>query len=216
MSSDIKIVWVDFGGVLSPAYEVLFDSFEERTGISRVQLEAISYQYGRTHGLAPLAPLELALVTQAEWGGEVERMLLEKWPDSDVKAADFRNFGRVWFEGAEVNHRLEEVLADVSTRFPIELGIVTNNVREWEPYWKAMLGDRLPWAHVIDSCRIGYRKPDPKFFTIAQDAAGVEPENCLLIDDFHGNITEARNQGWKAIHFRTNEQVIEELHRHLS
>ena len=142
-------------------------------------------------------------------------MLLEKWPDSDVKTADFRDFGRVWFQGAEVNQRLEEALTDVIARHPIELGIVTNNVREWEPHWKAILGDRLPWAHIIDSCRIGYRKPDPEFFTTAQDAAGVEPGTCLLIDDFHGNITEARNQGWQTIHFRTNEQAIEELHRYL-
>jgi putative hydrolase of the HAD superfamily len=76
-----------------------------------------------------------------------------------------------------------------------------------------MLANGPKAEFVVDSCRIGVRKPDPRFFAHACAIAQVEPASCLLIDDFHGNCAEARRQGWSVVHFRNTEQAVGEMKR---
>lgn len=208
MSPKIEVVWVDFGGVLSPPYSDLFKRFESRTRISRVQLESSAYLVARAYGMAPLAPLELAVISQEEWGERMQEHLLRRFPDGDLATAALRDFGRVWFEGAEPNRPLAEALDALRHEQEVSVGLVTNNVIEWEPHWRAMLADGPRLDYVVDSCRIGVRKPDEAFFRAACEIAGVDPTACLLIDDSHENCRAATKLGWTAVHYRDNAQAI--------
>jgi putative hydrolase of the HAD superfamily len=65
----------------------------------------------------------------------------------------------------------------------------------------------------IKSHEVGIGKPDPRLFRIAEEAASVDPDNCLLIDDLDVNCTAARQRGWAAILHRDTGATLVELSR---
>lgn len=80
---------------------------------------------------------------------------------------------------------------------------------EWEPFWHRIIESAGPFEAVIDSCRVGVRKPDPEIFRIAEDAVGATSSDCILVDDLEENCAAAR--AWMAVQFRTDAQVHREL-----
>lgn len=60
---------------------------------------------------------------------------------------------------------------------------------------------RVHYSQVIDSSVEKAVKPEPRIFEIAQQRAGVAPEEILLIDDSRPNLMAAEKQGWKVLWF---------------
>lgn len=82
----------------------------------------------------------------------------------------------------------------------IRSAIVTNNVLEFRDAWRGMIPVDELFDAVIDSCEVGFRKPDPRIFHAALDAlGGVAPANALFLDDYEGNVTAARSLGLHGI-----------------
>lgn len=52
------------------------------------------------------------------------------------------------------------------------------------------------WDQVIDSTKIGIRKPMPEIYKIATEQAGVPDEEILFIDNRQKNLTPAIARGW--------------------
>ncbi len=205
-------VWFDFGGVLSPPLQVLFDTFRDRTGVSRERLWAAMTAADAELGLPPLASVELAVRTEAEWGARLRHHLAAADPGLDLSRARLEEFGAQWFAGIEPNHLMIATLRHLRDN-GVPVGILTNNVLEWGPHWKRMVGCAGEVDALVDSCEIGARKPQPEIFAIAEKtSAGTGP--FLLVDDVAENCAAARNAGWLAIHFRDNVQVCRELFRH--
>lgn len=66
----------------------------------------------------------------------------------------------------------------------------------------------LPYDAIIDSSEVATIKPEPHIFEIAQERAGVPPEEILLIDDSRPNLMAAEKLGWHVLWFddaRTEE-----------
>lgn len=76
--------------------------------------------------------------------------------------------------------------------------IVTNNVREFDGRWQALIPVEL-FDVVVDSSRIGMRKPDPRVFVHTLELLGVVPERAAFLDDFHGHVSAAAGLGITAI-----------------
>jgi putative hydrolase of the HAD superfamily len=55
---------------------------------------------------------------------------------------------------------------------------------------------------MVLSYEIGVRKPDPRFFQAALDAAGTEPRRCLYFDDLEANVEAASRLGIPSVLFR--------------
>src|SRR5262245_6616885 len=53
--------------------------------------------------------------------------------------------------------------------------------------------------HVIESCQIGVRKPEPAFYRIACERAGVAPHEAVFLDDLGINLKPARALGMHTI-----------------
>jgi len=60
---------------------------------------------------------------------------------------------------------------------------------------------------LIGSWEVGLRKPDKAIYLLAQEKAGVNPEEILLVDDNKENIKAAEEIGWKGIVFDPNHPV---------
>ncbi len=91
------------------------------------------------------------------------------------------------------------------------MAILTNNVREWEARWRAMLPIDEIFELVVDSAFVGMRKPEPEIYELLLAQLGVEAGTTVFIDDLEVNCDAARALGMNAVHFQSNEQTIAEV-----
>jgi putative hydrolase of the HAD superfamily len=218
------MTWFDFGGVLSPSVGAMFRSYEQKTGITPSQLQSAILDVADDLEMESLAPIELAVLSEAEWFTQVIQKLNKADPGLDLSRCETASFGKQWFAGLSVNQPMVAA-AHRAKEYGLKVGILTNNVVEWEPHWYAMVGLHPGTGlgvspqvglggcvdTVIDSCRVGLRKPDPKIFQLAAESAGVPSEQCLLVDDLEENCSAAVSSGWQAIQFLDNEQALRDL-----
>jgi putative hydrolase of the HAD superfamily len=78
--------------------------------------------------------------------------------------------------------------------------LVTNNVAEFGDGWRGLIPVDELFEVVIDSCRVGLRKPDPRIFRLAlEQLDGVRPEQAVFLDDFEAHVAGARRLGMHGI-----------------
>jgi putative hydrolase of the HAD superfamily len=65
--------------------------------------------------------------------------------------------------------------------------------------------------HVIESAKIGLRKPDPRIYRMMVEALEVDPDNCVYLDDLGVNLKPAREMGMTTIKVTSGAQAIAEL-----
>src|SRR6476469_6160226 len=65
--------------------------------------------------------------------------------------------------------------------------------------------------HVIESAKIGLRKPDPRIYTMMIERLGVDPRHCVYLDDLGVNLKPARAMGMTTIKVASGAQAIAEL-----
>jgi putative hydrolase of the HAD superfamily len=91
------------------------------------------------------------------------------------------------------------------------MGLLTNNVREWERHWRPTMPIDEIFELVVDSGFVGMRKPDPEIYALTQTRLGVAAEEILFIDDMDVNIAAAQAAGWHTVHFQDNAQAMPEI-----
>ena len=80
------------------------------------------------------------------------------------------------------------------------VGLVTNNVAEWQDFWLPRLPTSL-FETVIDSAAVGCRKPEPEIYQLAMQQLGVsDAASVLFIDDFEWNVAGAEAVGMVGLH----------------
>ncbi|MGX9390384.1 HAD-IA family hydrolase [Nitrobacteraceae bacterium UC4446_H13] len=65
--------------------------------------------------------------------------------------------------------------------------------------------------HVIESAKIGLRKPDPRIYQMMIEVLGVDPKNCVYLDDLGVNLKPARAMGMTTIKVLSGAQAIADL-----
>ncbi|MEP9415125.1 HAD family phosphatase [Gordonia sp. VNQ95] len=205
--SPYDAVFLDFGGVLSPPIDELFLDYQAKTGISPTDLKGAMAGVADRLGVEVLAPVELGLLSEPEWVAGLHSWLIARGVDVSRSAVDF---GRQWFAGHQVNSTMRSLaltLRDSGYR----VGILTNNVREWEAHWRAMVDLDDHVDTIVDSYDVGVRKPDPAIFALSAERLDVDPTRAILIDDLPENCAAARASGWSAVQFVTNQQTVAQL-----
>ena len=203
----VRAVISDFGGVLTNRLIEAFAAFQDETGISMEQLGRGMQRVSEREGEYPLFRLERGEVTEEQfladlsWGLEPE---LGHRPT-------LHRFREIYFDALHANEPMLDLmreLRDAGNR----MAILTNNVREWEPLWRAKLPVDEIFELVVDSAWVGMRKPDPAIYELTVSRlGGVEAGECLFVDDNDVNVAAARDLGMAAVHFRSNEQAIPEI-----
>ena len=74
----------------------------------------------------------------------------------------------------------------------LRMAMLTNNVREWEPVWRAKLPVDEIFETVVDSAFVGCRKPEARIYEITVERLGLAPGACLFVDDIEANCEAAR------------------------
>lgn len=69
---------------------------------------------------------------------------------------------------------------------------------------------------IIESSKIGVRKPDLTFYEIACDQLNVSPNECVFLDDLGINLKPAKSMGMTTIKVISENQALHDLEQLLS
>jgi putative hydrolase of the HAD superfamily len=191
----------DFGGVLTTPLHEGFLAYQQESGVSLEELGGAMGRAADEHGDHPLFMLERGEITEVDFRARIERHLEDGF--------DLSRLRTLYFERLEPNRPMIEFVRDLRGR-GVRAALLTNNVREWEPLWRAKLPevDEL-FELVVDSAFVGLRKPDPAIFALTLERLGnVAPERCVFVDDLDVNCDTARKLGMAAVRFESAEQAI--------
>ena len=201
-----RAVISDFGGVLTSPLAGAFSAFEAHSGVPLVELGRAMAAEGIRRGVNPLFELETGRLTETEFladlSGQLSRQL--------KREVNLDGFGERYFADLEPNGRVIEYMRELGSR-GYRLAICTNNVREWEHRWRAMLPVEEIFDVVVDSAFVGVRKPDPQIYELTLERLGTTAQEAVFLDDIEINCDAARAVGMTAVWFRSTEQAIEEL-----
>ena len=65
--------------------------------------------------------------------------------------------------------------------------------------------------HLIESSKLGIRKPDPRIYALMCEALDVDPKACVYLDDLGINLKPAREIGMETIKVTSEDQLLNDL-----
>ena len=206
----IRAVISDFGGVLTTPLSAGFLAYQEEAGVSLEKLGRSMQRATEVYGEHPLYALERGEITESEFARRLGEQL--------GAGFDLRRLRELYFERIEPNPPMIRYLGELRGR-GLRTALLTNNVREWEPLWRAKLPELEEiFELVVDSAFVGMRKPESGIYelTLERLGGGVRAEECLFVDDLEVNCEGARALGMRAVRFDHAGQAIAELESALS
>ncbi|HZQ86894.1 MAG TPA: HAD-IA family hydrolase [Acidimicrobiales bacterium] len=201
---DIRAAFFDFGGVILSSPFEAFAEYERRLGLPD----------GLIRGLNSTNPDDNA------------------WAQLERNQVSFDEFCRLYEgEAHAAGHRIDarEVMALLSgTVRPEMVGAVqrckerlktaclTNNFVSFDQFPKEAVADGRDevlalFDVIIESSKVGVRKPDPRFYEIACEECGVEPHEAVFLDDLGINLKPAKAMGMTTIKVVDPDQALAEL-----
>jgi putative hydrolase of the HAD superfamily len=193
----------DFGGVLTSPLQEGFLAYQEESGVSLEDLGRAMARASEEHGEHPLFVLERGEISAREFRARIAPHLEDGF--------DLTRLSTLYFERMRPNRAMIEFVRELRGR-GLRTALLTNNVREWEPLWRAKLPeiDEL-FEVVVDSAFVGLRKPDPAIYELTLARLGLAGDECVFVDDLEVNCEAARGLGMTAVRFERAEQAIPEL-----
>lgn len=204
--SRIEAVISDFGGVLTTSLNDSFVGAVQSSGISLEELGKAMFAVSERDGINPLFELETGRITESTFLGRLSEQLSEH----RGSRVELDGFGELYSQYLHPNPRVIAYMRELRGR-GYKLAICTNNVREWEARWRAMLPVDEIFDVVVDSAFVGSRKPEPRIYEVTLERLNAAPEATLFIDDIDVNCEGARAVGINAIQFRSTDQAIDEI-----
>lgn len=203
--SGVKAVISDFGGVLTTPLFEAFARVQEHDGVTLEHFGMAMFKATEAHGENPLFPFERGEMTEKEFLGLVGTQLAEVVG----RPVEMEGFGERYFGHLRTNDRMLDYLRSLRDERGIRLAMLTNNVREWEARWRAMIPDiEQLFELIVDSAFVGMRKPDPRIYALTLERLGLPAEKTVFIDDVDVNVTAAKDLGIRAVQFTDTDATI--------
>ncbi|KRQ09851.1 HAD-IA family hydrolase [Bradyrhizobium manausense] len=200
----IEAVIFDFGGVLTSSPFEAFTRFETERGLP---VDIIRRTNAANHLENAWAKFERA---------EVDVETFDKLFAAESLALGAEVRGRDVLPLLQGDLRPEMVKALKRIKAGFKTGCITNNLPA--NAIGSMTGRSLYVAevmvlfdHVIESAKIGLRKPDPRIYQLMVETLQVDPRKCVYLDDLGVNLKPAREMGMTTIKVTSGAQAIAEL-----
>lgn len=209
MARRFDAVLLDFGGVFTPSPFGAFEAAALQLGAPAEQvLDLVFGPYDRDtdHPWHRLERGECGFV-------ETRRDIMTRAAEAGLELDPLRILAGMSMRGGIRQQLVDRVR--VLRRDLYRTGLVTNNAREFGATWRPLLPLDEIFDAVVDSCEVGFRKPDPRIFRLALERiGGIDASRCIFLDDYAGNVAAAEALGMAGI--RVTEDVdaaIAELDR---
>jgi len=198
----------DFGGVITSSPFEAFNRMEAERGLPHNLVRRINSANPDGNAWALFERAEIDAARFDSLFAQEARALGHELPGRDVLAllsGDIR---------AEMVAALDWLKAN-----GYRIGCITNNVPTGHGAQMSSTADKAEaiaailarFDHVVESSKVGIRKPDPAIYRLACDALGVSPERCVYLDDLGINCKPAAALGMAAIKVSTSEQALADL-----
>jgi putative hydrolase of the HAD superfamily len=206
MSEITAIIW-DFGGVLTTSPFEAFARYERENGLPENFLRSVNARDPDTNAWAMF---EQARIDKDEFDTRFR---------TESEALGHAVSGRDVLALLSGDLRAGAVAALKSLRGHYKLGCITNNVPAGEGPGMAGTAEKaravanvmLVFNHVLESSKIGIRKPDPRIYALMCEALMVDPKTCVYLDDLGINLKPARQMGMTTIKVANEAQLLSDL-----
>jgi putative hydrolase of the HAD superfamily len=197
------VIW-DFGGVLTSSPFEAFARYETERGLPA---DIIRRTNAANHLENAWARFERAEVDIAAF----DQLFAT---ESLALGAEVRGKDVLPLLSGDLRPEMVEALKRIKTKF--KTGCITNNLpanaigsASGRSLYIAEV--MVLFDHVIESAKIGLRKPDPRIYRMMTEALGVDPKHCVYLDDLGVNLKPARDMGMTTIKVLNAAQAIGEL-----
>jgi epoxide hydrolase-like predicted phosphatase len=186
---------VDYGGVLTTN---LFDSFSAFCDGEGLEPDVIVKQFaGRTEARELLIELET---------GRLEELDFELKLAALLGVGPERLIDRL-FAGSGPDEPMVAMVR-AARAAGIRTGLVSNS-------WGTRRYDRTALAELFDgvviSGEVGIRKPTPEIYARGAQSIGLDPAECVFVDDLPFNLKPAAELGMATVHHVESARTIAEL-----
>ncbi len=202
------VIW-DFGGVFTSSPFEAFNRFEHGRGLPRDFIRKVNSTNPDSNAWALFERSEIDV------RGFDEKFLEESAAlGHPVRGADI-----LPLLAGEVRPRMVAALMICKERFKV--GCITNNVKHGTGAGMANTAEAASrtseimqhFHEIIESSRIGIRKPDPRIYLMMCERLGVAPDACVYLDDLGINCKTAAQLKMIAIKVMSEEQTLSDLRR---
>jgi putative hydrolase of the HAD superfamily len=197
------VIW-DFGGVITTSPFEAFARYEAERGLPA---DIIRRTNAENHFENAWARFERAEV-------DIDAFDALFAAESKALGAEVRGRDVLPLLSGDIRPEMVEALRRVKARF--KTGCITNNLpanamgsTSGRSLYVAEV--MVLFDHVIESAKIGLRKPDPRIYRMMLEALSVDPRNCVYLDDLGVNLKPAREMGMTTIKVLNAKQAIAEL-----
>lgn len=198
----VSAVLFDFGGVILTSPFDAFAAYERRAGLPDGFVRRVNSTEPDTNAWARLERSELDVAGFVEAFEREAAALGEQVDGREVLAC----------LAGELRPEMVEAVRRCAARFSTAL--LTNNVLDEEASSSSggsFAGLLELFDVVVESSRVGVRKPEPRFYEIALEELGVPASEAVFLDDLGINLKPARAMGMHTIKVQDPHVAIAEL-----
>jgi putative hydrolase of the HAD superfamily len=200
------VIW-DFGGVVTSSPFEAFARFEAEHGLPTAFIRTVNATNPDTNAWARF---ERAEIDAAEFDAAFAQ-------ESETLGHRVRGADVLPLLSGDLRPRVVRALK--ACKAHVKVGCITNNVPVGHGAGMAGTAQKAAavaealalFDHVIESSKIGLRKPDPRIYALMCEALDVEPRACVYLDDLGVNLKPARAMGMATIKVTSEAQLLADL-----
>lgn len=178
----VKFVYFDVNGTLVRFYHRAFTRIAEDSGKPADIIETVYWRHNEA--------INRGQMTMSEFNSKLGKELGMK--DFDWQAYYLSNL--------EPMPGINELITWAAKYY--EVGLLSNNMPGFiEEQRRRKIIPDIPYTAVVDSSKVGTIKPENRIYEVAQQLAGVEPKEILLVDDTRANLIAADKLKWHVLWF---------------
>jgi len=202
----------DLGGVMTePLFHHRTDVPPEFFSVIAFFLGEFRDHYHLTTGVHDLHLLELGRISEDEF---FDRMIA-RYNEAGSEPVDAREAQQVIFgRGMVACGAMADAVRQIRDA-GYRTALLTNISRQGEEIFTKLFAVDELFDIVVDSSKVGMRKPDPEIYRLTCTRLGVVPERCLFIDDLLCNVEAADALGMQTIQCLDPVAVADEVVRRL-
>ncbi|MFT5012376.1 MAG: putative hydrolase of the HAD superfamily [Patiriisocius sp.] len=206
-----KAVLWDFGGVLTTSPFEAFNRFESENGLPKDFIRGINSINPETNAWAKFESSEVDVAT-------FDQLFAD---ESLTHGHEVRGQDVLALLSGDVRPEMVKALKIIKSQIPI--GCITNNVKTGKGPGMAGNAEKATavaevmalFDVVIESSKLGIRKPNPEIYKVACEAMKISPADAIFLDDLGINLKPAKALGMTTIKVLDAASAIEELESHL-
>lgn len=200
------VIW-DFGGVITSSPFEAFNKFELDNNLPKDIIRTINSENPDDNAWAKFERNDIDI-------NEFDTLFSK---EADKKGFQISGKQVVKLLSGDIRKPMVDFLLSLKENY--KLGCITNNIQNSKDDKVNHLNQASQvmkiFDHIIESSRVGLRKPDPKIYYMSCEALGVRPEECIYLDDLGINLKPARKIGMTTIKVIDPNDAIDEVKKYL-